>query len=120
MDGVLQEDVDYYFTIEIASPIPKGGYIALTVPDEIGIPDDPSTEMSFTCTFCATESEGTIDWDSSSRELKFKDLLLEDTDYMYEDSIMTFEVSGWTNPATTSPVSLIWSSYAIIEVDGSE
>jgi hypothetical protein len=101
MDGVLQSNVEYNFSLTIASPIPMGGFFAITVPTEIGVPASPSTDMTFVCSFCSSESAGTIVWDADLRHLQIKDLFPDSSDYLYQDSIISFTIGGWTNPATT-------------------
>jgi hypothetical protein len=111
-DGVLQANVDYTFTLTTASAIPMDGYFAITVPSEIGVTDG---SMTLLCTFCSTEAAGTLEWDSGTRELKVLGIFSSSTDYLYGGSYIEFVIGGWTNPATTVPAYMTWTSYAVID-----
>jgi hypothetical protein len=54
-----------------------------------------------------------LEFDTGTRILKILDVFA--SDYMYSESLMEFTISGWTNPGTTAPASMTWSSYAVLD-----
>lgn len=49
LTGVLEEDQTYQFTIYTTNDIPLGGFWTLQIPTEVGLPDDPASDLVLTC-----------------------------------------------------------------------
>jgi hypothetical protein len=46
---VLETGIKYQFEINPVGDIPSGGYFTLYIPAEIGLPQNPATDLKFEC-----------------------------------------------------------------------
>ena len=107
--GVGIAGVNYYFEITTVNDIPKGGYFVLIIPTAIGVPSVGS--LTLKCSLGCNSGAATMAWDSSKRELRVNSGF---PTYLSGNSLITFDISGFTNPSTSDPVTIDFQTYAAL------
>jgi hypothetical protein len=100
-DGLLEQDSTYKFTVFTTGDLPKGAFFTLTVPELVGMPENPASSIVMEClTGCSTNLL-TIAWSSVTRVLTFRGVVPEVSSYLSAPGPMEFTVKGFTNALST-------------------
>ena len=95
-DSLGAEDATYRFTVSPTLAIPTEGVMVLTVPSGVTVPDNSVSGFTMDYIEGCTRA-GSLDYDSSTRELTIEDAF--GTYLEGGSSDVSFDLTGWTNPS---------------------
>ena len=119
MEIVSQKQINkknsvYKFSIFVGSDMPKDSYWTLTIPSEVGLPSQGTTDLSVSCQTQCEDSGLTLDWNQITRTLTFFNGIPNKSNAFSEPGPLIFELTGLTNPSTADPVEFVYKSFAVI------
>lgn len=114
LDGVLEEDILYSFSVYPVNDLPQNAYWTMFIPTAIGLPSDPASDLTFTCTLNCDDS-GVRTWDATNRIMTFNGVYPDYADYLYAGNEIQFTLDGFTNPSTSDFQYFLWKSYAVLD-----
>jgi len=69
----------------------------------VGVPSNWNSAITIKCDNACDSNGVIITWNSLTRVMTFKNLFPEAKDYLPPPGPVSFQVRGWTNPATSEP-----------------
>ena len=91
------------------------GYWTLKIPESVGLPDDPASDLILECVTYCDDSLVTLSY--SDRILSFDGAMSDSSSYIMNPGPIVFKIEGFTNPATSEPAYFQFTSYATLDGD---
>jgi hypothetical protein len=110
--GIGEANQKYRFTVYLSGDLPMDSYFTLQIPASVGLPSSPATNLGFVCLAGCDEEEMTVTYEDPSRLLKFDGVVPDENSAVYAPGPISFELDGFTNPASSDDAEFIFTTYA--------